>query len=56
MGVANGASDDEIRKAYRKMALLWHPDKHATNGDDAKLVAEKTFKDISESYEILSDA
>lgn len=37
------------------MALLWHPDKHATNGEDAKLVAEKKFKDISEAYEVLSD-
>lgn len=45
------ATDDEIKKAYRRLALKWHPDKNLSN----KKHAEEKFKLISEAYEVLSD-
>ncbi|HLD90898.1 MAG TPA: J domain-containing protein [Patescibacteria group bacterium] len=50
LGVSNGATTDEIKKAYRKLAKLHHPDK---NQNDP--TAEENFKRINEAYEILSD-
>jgi len=51
LGVRKDASQDELKKAYRKLALRWHPDK---NPDDVE-TAQKNFKVISEAYEVLSD-
>ena len=50
LGVSSGASESEIKKSYRKLALKYHPDK---NPDDAS--AEEKFKEISFAYNILSD-
>lgn len=51
LGVDRNASADEIKKAYRRLALEWHPDRHK----DDKEVAEKKFKEINEAYQVLSD-
>jgi curved DNA-binding protein len=51
LGVNKTASAEELKKAYRKQALEWHPDKHMDN----KEAAEKRFKEINEAYQILSD-
>jgi curved DNA-binding protein len=50
LGVGKSASQDEIKKAYRKLAMKYHPDK--TKGD---IASENKFKEISEAYEVLKD-
>src|SRR4051812_50159461 len=50
LGVAKGADADEIKKAYRKMAIKYHPDKNQGDKD-----AEEKFKEAAEAYEVLSN-
>jgi curved DNA-binding protein len=51
LGVSKKASADELKKAYRKLAVKWHPDKNPNN----KAASEEKFKKISEAYAVLSD-
>ncbi len=53
LGVPKNAADDEIKKAYRKLAMKHHPDRNQGDGSRA---AEEKFKDAKEAYEMLSDA
>jgi molecular chaperone DnaJ len=50
LGIARGASEDEVKGAYRKLAMRWHPDRN--NGSKE---AEEKFKDLTEAYDVLRD-
>ncbi|KAJ2322154.1 DnaJ sub B member 6 [Coemansia sp. RSA 2704] len=52
LGIHAGATPDEIKKAYRKLSLRWHPDKNPGNREEA----EEKFKQLAEAYSVLSDA
>nr|CAH7713743.1 unnamed protein product [Callosobruchus chinensis] len=49
LGITKNATDDDIKKAYRKLALKYHPDKNKS------AEAEDRFKEVAEAYEVLSD-
>ncbi len=51
LGVSKTASEQELKNAYRKQALAWHPDRHKED----KKTAESKFKEINEAYQVLSD-
>lgn len=53
--VEKDASESEIKKGYRKMAVKWHPDKQEQGDEEAMAQADKMFKDIGEAYAVLSD-
>ncbi|MGA0961144.1 MAG: DnaJ domain-containing protein, partial [Sedimenticolaceae bacterium] len=52
LGVQKNASEAELKKAYRRLAMKYHPDRNT--GDEAK-EAEKKFKEAKEAYEVLTD-
>ncbi|OEL36037.1 DnaJ-like protein subfamily B member 4 [Dichanthelium oligosanthes] len=52
LNVDSGATDDDLRRAYRRLAMRWHPDKNPAG----KVDAEAKFKEITEAYNVLSDA
>ena len=51
LGVTRGATDAEIKRFYRKLAMKWHPDKNQDKAEEAA----KMFQDIGEAYDVLSD-
>ncbi|KLL03121.1 MAG: DnaJ-like protein, partial [Mycoplasmataceae bacterium RV_VA103A] len=51
LGVSEIVTQEEIKKAYYKLALKWHPDKNPSNQEEAK----KKFQEISRAYEILGN-
>ncbi|MBQ6197679.1 MAG: molecular chaperone DnaJ [Bacteroidales bacterium] len=55
LGVDKKASAEEIKSAYRKLALKWHPDRWVNGTDAEKKTAEENFKEAAEAYSILSD-
>merc|ERR1719471_1055242 len=55
LGVEKSANEDEIKKAYRKRAMVHHPDRHSSASEDEKKDHESKFKEVGEAYAILSD-
>lgn len=55
LGLQKGASESDIKGAYRKAALKWHPDRWVSGTDQEKKTAEENFKEASEAYSVLSD-
>lgn len=53
LGIERNASEDEVKKAFRKLARQYHPD--LQSGDQQKKVSEEKFKEVNEAYEVLSD-
>jgi DnaJ like chaperone protein len=51
--ISPNATDEEVKKAYRKMAIKYHPDKVATLGEDVQKAAEEKFKAVSQAYEAI---
>ncbi|XP_043644416.1 dnaJ homolog subfamily C member 7 isoform X1 [Drosophila teissieri] len=56
LGIGRNATDDEVKKAYRKKALVHHPDRHANSSAEERKEEELKFKEVGEAYAILSDA
>jgi len=54
LGIPKNADDNHIKKAYRKLALKWHPDKHG-HSPEAAQKAEEMFKEVGEAFSVLSD-
>ena len=54
LGINRNASAEEIKKAYRKLALKYHPDRNAES-EQTKKIAQRKFQDISDAYVVLSD-
>ena len=55
LGLKKGASDEEIKKAYKSLVKKWHPDRWVNGTDEEKRTAETKIKEINEAYNVLSD-
>mmetsp|Transcript_42440 Transcript_42440/g.66390 ORF Transcript_42440/g.66390 Transcript_42440/m.66390 type:complete len:572 (+) Transcript_42440:90-1805(+) len=55
LGVQRDCTEEDVKKAYRKAALKWHPDRHSSKGEAERAQAERMFKDVAEAYEVLTD-
>ncbi|XP_075658458.1 uncharacterized protein LOC142628268 [Castanea sativa] len=55
LGIRKEASSSDVRSAYRKLALKWHPDRWARNSGAATAEAKRRFQQIQEAYSVLSD-
>ena len=55
LGINKNATDEEVKKAYKKLAKKWHPDGFATDTKEKQKEAEEKMKDINEAYEVLKD-
>ena len=55
LGLTSDATGDDIKKAYRRLALKYHPDKHASASEDAKAEAAHKFQQVGFAYAVLSD-
>ena len=56
LGVPQSASIDEIKAAYRKLAIKFHPDKYETQSPQVQKDAEQKFKEVNQAYEIIKKA
>lgn len=56
LGLSKSASVEDIKKAYRKCAMLHHPDRHANTDDTVREKEECIFKEVGEAYSVLSDS
>jgi DnaJ homolog subfamily C member 9 len=55
LGLEFTATDEEIKKAYRKLALIYHPDKHVASTEDARQATSRKFQQVGFAYAVLSD-
>ena len=55
LGVNKNASQEDIKKSFKKLAVKYHPDKQVNKTEDEKIKSEESFKEINEAYEILSN-
>ena len=53
LGLSPGASTDEVKAAFRREALKWHPDRHVAGGEANAQVASERFRQISEAYDAI---